>query len=98
MKKIIVFILLIFSSLVKAQSYEYNFTLQGVDNLGSAKIVTDDLRGIFKTYPNFNDSTDSFIFMSEVFINNADFSSIMSSKGYSVLSFKINEAIKEEEK
>lgn len=100
MKKTISTLFLLLSLAVNAQKYEYKIQVKDVTNLADAKMITDYLRDIFKTYPSFNDSTDCFEFKSELNINKQGFEYYMKDENKIVLIFerKNLQVIKEEEK
>ncbi len=100
MKKFLTLLLIMISLSTFAQKYEYKIKLEDVTNMGEAKMATDYLRDLFKTYPTFNDSTDCFEFKADLSVNQTNFESIMNDEGYIVLFFEKKGliGIKEEEK
>jgi hypothetical protein len=90
----LIVLFLINSSCFLCQSgFNYKIQLLGVNDNVTAKMATDHLRDLFKTYPTFNDSLDVFEFISTVRIDPGDFSDYITGKGYTVLYFKRDEPI-----
>lgn len=89
------FVFILLSSFLFAQT-KYIFKIESVENMASAKEITDPLRELFQTYPYFNDSLDSFIFIS---FEQVDGTQVQQIVPYQVTYFlKQNYAIIKEEK
>ena len=65
--------------------YLYKIKLQGVDNFGTAKEIEFVLEQKFNNFASFNDTTDCFEFYSPLQIQEADFNTLITSKGYILL-------------
>lgn len=68
--------------------YKYTIGLSGVDNIVSAKEATEYIRYKFDQFPVFNDTTDVFIFESDVLVTDSSFRSISTQNGYTVNKFE----------
>ncbi len=86
-------VLAMFSLALPAQTFNYKIKLDKVTNLPEAKYATDPMRNLFKTYPTFNDSLDTFEFSSIVFVEEPEFASYMQTHNYNVIFFSY-EALK----
>lgn len=75
MKKFLL-IFAILSSFLFAQT-KYTLKFEGIDNMADAKEITDPLRELFQTYPYFNDSIDTFIFISFEQVDGTDVQQII---------------------
>lgn len=102
MKKILTTTLLFLSLSIFSQETGYRFKLQNVNDLASAKQITDPLRDLFKVYPIFVDSLDMFVFTSKVNLTKQEVKTMLDKYNYNISYFnkiirpeEINEEIKE---
>lgn len=72
-KLILIGSFILVTSISLAQNYTYQFKIEGVEDLASAKEVTDQLRSLFNStenayqyYPNFNEGNQTFTISSHV--------------------------------
>lgn len=96
-------VVMVANSTAFSQDYQYQFQLQGVSDLGSAKQVTDVLRPVFNTeenpfvvFPSFSDATDQFDFVSKQLVSKGELEAILASKGIVLLSFTSREIVQSE--
>lgn len=68
--------------------YNYVIGLEGVDNIGTAKEATEYIRFRFEQFPMFNDTTDVFVFESNVLVTDSAFRSESAQNGYTVNKFE----------
>lgn len=87
---------------VFGQSYHYQFTLEGVNDPGSAKQVTDPIRLVFNTgenpwkvYPAFNDETDMFDFYADIDVDKTLLEEVLIKEGIVPLDFRKTAMLKE---
>ena len=85
-----------------AQEFHYQFQLQGIDEPGAAKEVTDLLRSIFNSeedpyeyFPSFNDVTDQFDFHSNITVTRQELETQLAVQGLVVLSFELSADVQE---
>lgn len=102
MKKILTTTLLFLSLSIFSQETVYRFKLQNVNDLASAKQITDPLRDLFKVYPIFVDSLDMFVFTSKINLTKQEVKTMLDKYNYNISYFnkiirpeEINEEIKE---
>ena len=101
MKKILLIIAMCLSLNTFSQDFTYKIKINNVNNIEQAKAITDPIRFKFNSFPVFNDSTDTFIFNSNVNITQNDLIILLSNYGYELNKFIKSmrpEIIKEEEK
>lgn len=102
MKKILIISILILTLKSFSQDFTYKIKIQNISNLSEAKMITDHLRNLFKCYPTFNDSLDTFIFTSRENISQSTLNITLSQNGYIIQKYdrfiRQEIIIKEEEK
>jgi len=86
--------LVILNQQVSAQKYHYAFKIDGVDNIATAKEVTDPVRIAFNpgtnpflVYPAFNEENQLFDFFADVLLSREDLEAVIRQEGIILLSF-----------
>jgi len=87
-KKLILVFTLFFAGLSYGQDYRYQFKLSGVTNLGEAKYSMIYFRQKFDAFPAFNDSTDTFDFISTANVSQSELATAVAAGGYIVLFYE----------
>ncbi len=71
-----------------SQDFTYKIKINNVYDLATAKSITDPIRFKFKTFPLFNDSTNTFVFNSNIDVSKNELTTILNNYGYILLEFK----------
>lgn len=82
------------SALFGQQRNHYRFQLQGVTDVGGAKMVTDILRPVFNTteepyavFPSFNDQLDLFDFVGDLLVTKEQLDAALAPHGLVLINF-----------
>lgn len=75
-------------------SFRYQFSLQGVNDYGAAKEVTDIIRPVFNTdeapfvtFPSFADAKDQFDFTCSLAVTREELESVLAAHGIVLMDF-----------
>jgi hypothetical protein len=90
-------------SAIYGQNTHYRFQLQDVNDLASAKMVTDVLRPVFNTqespfevFPAFNDASNHFDFYASLTVTQEQLEAVLNANGIALLFFSTEDKVEPE--